>query len=297
MLHSISFIEVDNSAIEKAYIDNKSKDIIQSLKQEVAFNTVYGFEHDKVEFSALSNILSNDYGFSPFKYKSVEECAVYNKEKHPNAFGRVRGIQNINNSVTWICLDIDETTISDLETHAILSDLNHHIARTSNKDNQYKYRVLIELTESATITRELWKPFIKSIANSLGFKVDNLGPSQVFYGYKGRKVYSTIGKGQLSPSTHLKWAHMRVAEIEEKRALAIPKGQADRALQSPFNTFGYAYEAANGEGTTKLLAAIHQAKELGASSEYIIDMVHSINAFWDIPMSLTRLKSTVLTAV
>ena len=61
--------------------------------------------------------------------------AIYDKEKHPQAWGRVRGRNNVNNTVTWLCLDIDDTTVTDEEMHRILGNLNHHIARTSNKDN------------------------------------------------------------------------------------------------------------------------------------------------------------------
>ena len=40
-----------------------------------------------------------------------------------------------------------------------------------------------------------------------------------------------------------------------------------------------------------------QAKEMGASREYMVDLVYSINNFWDHSMPVHRLKSTVLTAI
>lgn len=297
MKHGISFLEVDNSRIHEAIKLSRPKDEISNLKQQVAFTTVYGFEYDEVSFEQLSHILSNDYGFNPFKYTSVEEGAIYDKEKHPNAWGRVRGMHNINNSVTWVCLDVDKTTITDEEMHQILHKLNHHICRTSDPDNPNKYRIILELSERTTVVKEQWKFFIGSIADSLSIVVDNLGASQVFYGYKDRTVYTVTDQGTIDPSRHLKMAQMRMAELEEKRASALPPGQADKALQKPFQTFGFAYDAEDGSGTNKLLAAIHRAKELGASKEYIVDMVHSINNFWDKSMPLHRLQSTVLTAI
>ena len=90
---------------------------------------------------------------------------------------------------------------------------------------------------------------------------------------------------------------MKVAELEEKRANALPPGQADVALQRPFSTFEFAYMANSGEGTNKMLAAIHLAKDLGASREYCIDLVHSINNFWDHSMPQHRLQATVMTAI
>jgi len=297
MKHGISFLEVDNSAIQEAIANNATKDCISSLKQSVAFFAVYGFQYDEVSFDQLANILCNDYGFSPFKYKSIEEGATYNKVKHPQAWGRIRGRENTNGKVSWLCLDVDDTTITDEEMHQILRKLNHHIARTSDKDNPYKYRIIIELDKLVHVDNAHWKPFVKSIADYIGRKIDNLGASQVFYGYNARKVYSVIDQVPLSSSTHLKIASMKVAELEEKRVSMLPPGQADKALQKPFSTFGFAYDADNGEGTTKLLAAIHVAKELGASREYIMDLVHSINNFWDHSMPEHRLQSTVMTAI
>ena len=298
MQHGISFLEVDNSAIQQAILDKQHKDVISHLKQEVAYSAVYGFEYDEVSFEQLGNILNHDYGFTPFKYKSVEEGAIYNLDKHPDAWGRVRGMHNVNDRVTWLCIDVDDTTITDEEMHQILSKLNHHIARTSNKDNAYKYRIIVELSKAAVIVDRLhWKPFMAAIADYLHLKIDNLAASAVFYGYKDRTVYSVLDQEPLDPSTHLKMASMKVAELEEKRATALPKGMADKALQRPFQTFGFAYDAESGEGTTKMLAAIHKAKELNATREYIVDLLHSINNFWDHSMPEHRLQGTVMTAI
>ena len=297
MKYGISFIKVNNDSIQQAIASNASKDHISYLKQVVAYSATTGFQYDEVSFDELSNILSNDYGFSPFRYKTVEEGAIYNTEKHVNPIGGIRGRYNINNSVTWVCLDVDDTTITDEEMHRILSNINHHIARTSNKSNPYKYRIILPLTKQATVTRELWKYFMKSISDTIGIKIDNLAASAVFYGYKNRKVYSTIGKRSLDPSTHLEMAHMRLAEIEDKRATVLSSTEASAQLQQPLSAFSFAYECDSGDGTTNMLGAIAKAKELGASREYIIDLLHSINNFWDNPMSKQRLNSTVMTAI
>jgi len=297
MQYGISFLEVDNSKIETAYKNKATRDYISYLKQVVAYEAVYGFEYEEVSFEELGNILSNDYGFNPFKYKTIEEGATYNKEKHPNAWGRIRGRDNISGKINWVCLDVDDTTITIEEMHHILFEVNHHMAITSNPDNKMKYRIILPLTEAIEVTANEWKHFVKSIANFIGVTVDNLGASQVFYGYKGREVYSTIGKASISPSTHLEIARMKVAEIEEKRACELPPREANKALQNPFNTFNYAYEADDGKGTNMMLGAIAQAKELGASREYIIDLLHSINNFWDVSMPEHTLKATVMTAI
>jgi len=152
MNHGISYIEVNNAPIQEAIEAHASKDRISYLKQLVSYEAVYGFQYDEVSFEQLSNILSHDYGFTPFKYALVKD-AIYDKEKHPQAWGRVRGRSNVNNVITWLCLDIDDTTITDEEMHQILGNLNHHIARTSNKNNPCKYRVIVELSKPTVIPK------------------------------------------------------------------------------------------------------------------------------------------------
>lgn len=296
MKHGISYIKVDNTSLQEAIKDHASKDRISYLKQRVSYTAVYGFQYDEVSFEQLSNILSHDYGFTPFKY-SLTKDAVYDKEKHPKAWGRVRGRNNVNNTITWICLDVDDTTITDEEMHQILGNLNHHIARTSDKNNPYKYRIILEFTKPAILPKGHWKFFLQSIADSIGIKVDALAASAVIYGYKGRKVYTTINKGTIDPSRHLTMASTKVTELEEKRAIALPSGLADKALQQPYSTFGFAYDCEPGEGTTMLLGAIAKAKELGATNEYIIDLLHNINNFWDYSMPEHRLQATVMAAI
>ena len=297
MKYGSSFLEVDNSAIQQAIADKASKDHIAYLKQAVAFTAVYGFQYEEVSFDQLGQILCHDYGFNPFKYKSVEEGAIYNVEKHPDAWGRVRGRDNISGKVSWVCLDVDETNVTAEEMHQILGKVDHHIARTADKNNPFKYRIILPLVTPVTVPVSHWKYFVKSIADYINVPIDNLGASQCFYGYNNREVYTTIGKSKIEPSTHLEMASMKVAEIEEKRAAAWPKHLADKALEHPYTTFGYAYDCEPGKGTNMMLGAISQAKELGASKEYIVGMINSINDFWDYPMPEHRLQATVMTAI
>lgn len=296
-MYGVSLIHIDNSKIQKAVAGNKNSSVISQLKMEVAWSAVFGFEYYEVDFKDLGNLLINDVGFNPFKYKSVEEGAIYNKDKHPEAWGRVRGRDNVSGKVSWVCLDVDDTNITAEEMHLILGRVDHHIARTANKDNPFKYRIVVPLTTKVDVPINYWKHFVKSIADYLGIKIDNLGASQCFYGYEGRKLHTTTGQASIDPSTHLEMAAMKVAEIEEKRAAAWPQHLVDEALEHPYTTFGYAYDCEPGKGTNMMLGAISQAKELGASKEYIVGLLYSINNFWERPMPDHRLQATVMTAI
>lgn len=298
MLHGTSILQVDNSAMQEAIANNADKERISFLKQQVAWNAVYGFEYHEVPFSKLGDLLSHDYGFTPFKYKSVDEGAIYDRVKHPTAWGRVRGRENVNNAVSWLCLDIDDTIIEAKEMHSILSNVNHHIALTSNRTNKYKYRIIVELSRLVTVSEKEWKPFLSSISSYIGVpKLDMLGRSQVFYGYNARTVLSVLDKGTVDPTRHIEIAKMRVTELEERFDAMIPPGERQTALDHMYSTFSFAYEAEDGEGTTKLIAAVHKAKMLGADRQYLVELVHSINNFWDSPMNIQRLNSTILASI
>lgn len=298
MDHGTSIIKVDNSIMQEEILNGAGKDRVSFLKQQVAWTAVYGFEYYAVPFDQLKELLRNDYGFSPFKYKSVEEGAIYDKVKHPNAWGRVRGRDNVNNTVSWLCLDVDVTIIEAEEMHSILANINHHIALTSSPFNNCKYRVIVELSRAVTITEQEWKPFLASVAKYLGIpKLDMLGRSQVFYGYNRRIVLSTLDKEAIDPARHLEMARMKVAEIEERFDNEIPLVQRQEILSRMYSTFHFAYEAVDGEGTTKLMAAVHRAKMLGADRAYLINLVNSINNFWDNPMPAHRLQSTIMAAL
>lgn len=297
-MHGTSILKVDNSAIQNAIAHNADKERVSFLKQQVAWSAVYGFEYHEVSFMQLKELLRHDYGFTPFKYKSVEEGAIYDKVKHPYAWGRVRGRENVNNQITWLCLDIDDTIIEAQEMHNILSEINHHIALTSNRNNKCKYRIIVELSKPVVVSEKEWKPFLKSVAGYLGIpKLDMLGRSQVFYGYDDRTVWSVIDKQRINPDRHLEFAKMKVIEMEAQFEAQIPKHQRKGALERKYSTFGFAYDAEDGEGTTMLMGAINKAKALGADRQYIIELVNDINNFWDCPMPKHRLESTVMTAI
>lgn len=296
MLHGVSFLLVDNSKLQAAIASNASKDVISKYKQQVAQYASYGFTYEKVTFSQLGNLLTTDCAFNPFKYKTIAEGAVYSTEKHPNAWGGIRGRSNIEGPISWICLDVDKTDIKDYMMHKILSNINHHIARTSDPDNPYKYRILIELSESVDIQPKAWKYFINSISNTLNIPIDSLGASQCFYGYLNREVYSTTDAKPLSPSTHLNVALLKVAEAEE-RINSINPHEASYKLASRYATFVRGFEAKDGEGYNMLLSCIGEAYRLGASKEYTIDLIHTINNFWDYPLSASRLRDTVLSFI
>jgi hypothetical protein len=298
MNHGVSLKHVSNVAIQEAIAAKAHPDVIARLKASVAFTCVTGFEYHEVAFEDLANLLSHDVGFNNFKFKDVA-TATYDKTKHPEAYGRIRGVNNIESGCSWVWFDIDVTTISDTEMHEILSKFNHHIARTSDPAKAFKYRILIELSTNLVILRDEWKPFVKSIANMLGLgKIDNLAQSAVIYGYKGRSVLSQLNGEKLDPVYHLAIARAEVAKkLEEELLWDYDKDSATKLLANPYSTFGYAYDAQVGDRWKTSMAAIEHAKKLGASKAYIQDLMYAINDFLDTPKSRDIVRTSLFSAI
>jgi len=296
MKHGISFKQVDNSAIEAAYKRKASADYIATLKAQVSYTATIGYEYDEVSFSELSAIMCNDYAYSPFKYKTLEEGAVYNAKAFPHPYGGIRNKANVTGKCSWVSLDVDTTNISDIEFHKILGNVNHHIARTSNPDNQYKYRVVVPLTTPIDIDNEHWKFFIGSLAKYLQCNIDRLPKSQLLIGYNNRKVLSKLDGIDVDPKPHV---DMAIAEVNALNEIKIDLNPVDaaKALQQPYSTFDFAYEAQVGNRWATSHAAIHKAKELGASSKYIEDLIYSINDFLDVPKPRETVKATLISAI
>ena len=296
MQHGISYLAVNNDDLHLAIQRGASSDYIANLKQRIAFEATVGYQYTEKPFSELSGVLCNDFAFNPFRYKTVEEGAIYNKESFPNATGGVRRKENVVGKCTWICLDIDETTIKDEEYHNIIKGTNHHIARTSNPDNPYKYRVMLPLTHAVDVDNEHWKFFIGSIAKSLMCKIDRLPKSQLMIGYKDRKVYSTLDGKDIDPTSHINIAKMEVAKLNEYK-ISVTPGEASKLLAQPYSTFDFAFNAAVGNRWASSHAAIHKARELGASPEYIEELMYKINDFLDVPKPRETVKATLISAI
>jgi len=298
MLHGVSLKHVSNIAIQEAIAAKAHPDVITRLKANVAYSCVVGFEYHEVSFEDLANLLSHDIGFNNFKFKDFT-TATYDKIKHPEAYGRIRGANNIESGCSWVWFDIDVTTISDTEMHDILSKFNHHIARTSDPSKAYKYRILIELSTPIEILRDEWKPFIQSIANMLGLgKVDKLPLSQVIFGYLGRPVLSQLNGEKLNPASHLAIARAEVAKRAEEELLwDYDKDAATAALATPYSTFEYAYNAQVGDRWKTSMAAISHAKKLGASKAYIQDLMYAINDFLDVPKAKSIVRTSLFSAI
>ena len=247
-------------------------------KEERRNKCATGYEYYATTFDELALMLQEDLAYSPFKFRDG-----------------VRGKDNILGGCKWIYLDIDDSHITDEECHFILQDINHHIARTSEKENPFKFRVLLELDAIVDLPDLQWRPFIKSIAESLSLKVDALPKAQIAFSYSGRNVLSVTDKEPISVKEHLMFA-----TSSEPKPSPTTYTQSERRslLSDPLTTFAYCFECPmDGSGSRSMIRMVYHAKDLGMSKDDVIDLVLEANAYWDTPMEQKRLETTVLSQI
>lgn len=250
---------------------------VSGTKEQRQHQCADGFEFYETTFDELSLMLQEDLAYSPFQFKDGK-----------------RGKDSLIGGCKWICLDIDDSTITDEEAHFILQDINHHIARTSDANNPFKFRILLELDAVVDIPDIQWRPFIKSIAESLSLKVDALPKSQIYFSYSGRNILSVIDQSPIEVKEHL-----LLATSTEPKVVPTTLSKAERQamLNDPLSTFSYAFEASHGTGSRSLIRAAYHAKDLGLSYEDTIDLMHEIHQYWDYQMDARRFDNTILTQV
>ena len=266
----LGIYELKQDVIHFKLIEKQSKILLSYLecsgtKAQRGKKCADGFQCEEIEFRDLEKLLQDDYAYSPFKFMNGH-----------------RGADNIASGCKWLVLDVDDADITDEEAHILLSDINHFIARTSNKDIATRFRVLLELDSELDIPNTSWSKFLTILSADLGLEVDKVAKSQIFFSYKDREILSNLEGKPLAIKPYLTaLAEYTSKKVEKKLSVKA----ANELLNDPFTTFDKAFEAKDGEGRRKLIWAIKRARELGCTKEYAKDLLIQINNYWVSPLA------------
>ena len=276
----ITYKPIDNTPIYDVIKSNGTKDQLTRAKCRVAESANSDLISEETTFAALADLLHGDFAYSPFRFKDG-----------------IRTKDNILPGTKWLVLDVDYSLITYEEAHLLLEDLNHHIALSSDASNPFKFRILLELDSVVDVSPQVWKHFYQSIADSLAIRVDSLPQSQLFYSYSTSPVLSTTDASPIAIRNHIMAANDRAVDkpVVEK---PLTTAQVTAAINDPLTTFHYAYECPNdGSGSRTLMRAAYHARDLGMTSNEIIDLINDINDYWVQPMSEERLERTIFNQV
>ena len=248
---------------------------VNGTKQERVAQCYEGFKFYETDFADLANMLSGDYAYAPFHFLDGK-----------------RSKDNIIGGCKWIALDIDKSAITDTECHLILEGINHHIARTSDKENAFKFRVLIELDAVVEIEDRQWRYFLEEIGKLLGLEIDLLAKAQIYFAYADRDVLSELeGKPLVTRELIIASSEKMNTKPSVKK---LSTTEQKVLLDNRRNTFEFSYSCEDGNGSLSMVRAGLYAIDLGAKQDYVEDLIHSINDFWLSSMDEERLETTVL---
>lgn len=272
---AISYKPIDLTQLDQA-IAIGDHDLISNAKQNIAATTVYGYEVADTTFPRLADIFQGAFAFSPFRFRD-----------------NTRGKDHILGGTKWLVLDIDDSALTAEETSFMLSSFNHHISLTSDPDNEFKFRILLELDAVVDIDATTWKAFYGAIAQDLALKVDPLPQSQIFYAYPDRNLYSVTDASPIPVKDYLV-----TAKEKSSRPKVLPSSkQAQTQLNDPETTFTYAYNAPHGAGSRSLIRMAYHMRDLGANYDDIIQGITDVNEYWEFPMPQSRLEETLFKQV
>lgn len=275
---TISFKPINTSKLDAAVAAGDSS-AVSKAKSDIAASTAYGFETHETTFADLANLLQGSYAYSAFKFDQG-----------------IRGKDHIQGGTKWCVIDVDNSNITAEEAHFMLSDINHHIALTSDPNNTFKFRVLVELDSVVELNAIQWRYFFQALTQDLGLQADQLPQAQIHFSYPGRTIYSQLEASPLPVRDYL----VQSTEKATSKAVAqsnLTAAQRKTLLDNPESTFVYAFEAPHGAGSRMLIRAAHHARDLGMDKEAIIQLISDINDYWSIPMNEDRLEQTVLSQI
>ena len=268
----VSFKPINTDELNTA-IASSDPEAIRDAKHTISLGTVYGYEVADTTFPDLGNLLQGDFAYSPFKFRNG-----------------TRGKENVAGGTKWVVLDIDDSAISASETHFMLSDINHHVALSSDPNNEFKFRVLLELDSVVELSPIAWKHFYLSIANDLALKADPLPQSQIFFSYADRPIISNLDASPLESRPYIIQAKEHEANKEHREKQLTPN-QKQAYLNDELETFAYAFNADNGTGSRNIYRMMQHAKSLGATLEETLALIDSVNEWWEMPMHEERIET------
>ena len=247
-----------------------------AVKDHMKVNCDSGFEFYETDFAELSELLSENAAYCSFQF-------IDGKRSKANLIGGTK----------FIVLDIDKSFITDQEVHVLLNSYNHYVVRTSDPDDSFKFRVLLELDSVVEVDERLWKDFMAEVADELGLTVDVLPQSQIYFSFSGRNILRQLEGTTLKTKYLLDKAAQRQRD-KPKPPASLPSREKNILLQDPRETFAYAFNVEKGARSVTMYRALAHAIDLGADEEYVINLATEINEYWVDSMDETRLQRTLV---
>jgi hypothetical protein len=157
------------------------------------------------------------------------------------------------------------------EVHNAYQDFKHHVAKTSQNDNPYKFRMIMELDIEVNLEPRLWKNFMSKVGEFLGMNIDLLAQSQIYYGFDNREVLSQL-EGEALPASEL----IKDIDVSVKEVVKLNPKERNKLVDDRFNEFNYAYEAKGNTRAVYLFRVFKHCADAGLAKNQTLSILEDI---------------------
>lgn len=222
----------------------------------------------RLPFNKLESMLNKDYVYSPFVYANGK-----------------RAKENIISKANFVVIDVDDTYLTIFERHLDLQaeSINHIIATTSNKDNDYKYRVLLPLSQSVSADD------YRSVVNGIlveglipDMDIASKKPSQPFFSYKDSDIFHYYDGINLDVQQYA--VEEEIVDIDNSNITPDDYSIVVNRYQHP----------KKGNGRNALVSASFNMIEAGFNKQQLEECLLQINQSWVSPMDINSLYSLII---
>jgi hypothetical protein len=264
--YGVSYIKF-NEADDKEYRRNKA---------------YKGFKYVNIELKNLVQLLQEDYAYSPFKFKDG-----------------YRSNDNVISETNYLVLDVDKSEVPMQVLHeTYLSGTLHILSTTSDKNNKYKYRVIIPIKQSLGKNKDIYKYVVLRLAEELMLDIDTSSTtiSQFMNSYSGSEVLhnldSNIEPMDIGDILADSGKHISKTDSYSTPMTKAQQKKAQEAMLHDFETeFEFALNAPMGRGSILLFVAGKKMERAGVSPTGIRTWLHKINSEWASPMPKGRIEA------
>ena len=248
----------------------------QKLKDFMNKNSTNGYDFFETSFEDLENLLSENAIYSAFQFTD----GIHSKE-------------HLTGGAKFLILDVDKSVLTDEEAHVLLNEYNHYIVRTSDPENGFKFRVIIEMDAVVDVDAITWKAFLQEVGEELGLILDLIPQSQIVLSYADRNILKNLEGKTLESKALIDRAAERVRD-RPKPVSTLPNKEKEAKLADARTTFAYAFECEPGERSNKIYRALAHSIDLGADRIYVEGLAVEINNYISDPMDAPRLHRTLI---
>lgn len=242
-------------------------------KEQRAKSCADGFKYTMVEFNRLEKMLKQDITYSAFEYKDGKRSA-----------------DTLIPTCNLLVYDVDKSDETIDEVHSMLRDIKHIISTTSDRNNPYKFRIILALDSFMEINSKIWAKVVAQIARDYLPRInyDALGQSQISFAYKDSIVYMNENGESIKIKDY-------VNNVREGKLLVdlTPKAKTDMR-KDIYATFHYAYDQI-GEGSRNkiLVRAINDGYDLEFKFEELRELIIDMNSKYLPPLDEKSLNNVL----